>query len=80
MTTERGEFTPRFNRDNLPSDPADWPIFFKRHGTRMLRMVGPFEVATTEGVMRCEDGWLAMDAGGNPYPIAAEEQARSYQP
>lgn len=43
------------------------------------REPGPFAVVTREGTMRCPDGWLAIDAHGNPYPIAADEFDRIYE-
>lgn len=47
--------------------------------TRALRIRGPFEVETPEGVMRCEDGWLALDVEGNPYPIDAAVFALTFE-
>lgn len=55
-----------------------WKAAQKKGLTVVRRMPGPFEVDTSEGVMRCEDGWLALDTAGNPYPIAAGVFARSY--
>lgn len=34
----------------------------------------------TFGPLHCADGWLAIDARGYPYPIAADEQALIYEP
>lgn len=62
-----------FSKERLPSPPAEWPTFRKHALTHALRMDGPFEVATSEGLMRCQDGWLAVDARGYPYPIADDE-------
>lgn len=51
----------------------------KKVFTKMLRMDGPFTVATSEGPLTCQDGFLAMDARGYPYPIAADEHAFIYE-
>jgi len=67
-----------YDRRNLPAD--GWHYYRKREPTAMIRIDGPFEVATREGVMSCPDGWLAVDANGNPYPIAHDVQQRSYEP
>lgn len=68
-----------YSRDTLPH-PVRWEEFVKITTTKAVRMDGYFEVWTREGLMSCEDGWLALDSGGNPYPIAAEEFARIYRP
>ena len=48
---------------------------------RAARIDGPFEVQTIhDGLVTCRDGWLAIDSHGYPYPIAAEEFARIYEP
>jgi len=41
--------------------------------------LGPFEVETREGTLTCEDGWLAIDSDGYPYPIAADEFNKIYE-
>jgi hypothetical protein len=50
----------------------------------MVRIDGPFEVQISgqgpESVVRCDDGWLAVDARGYPYPLAADEQPVIYEP
>jgi hypothetical protein len=61
-------------------DPSEFSEFIKVVPTRMKRMVGAFTVVTREGTMVCDDGWLAIDAGGWPYPITNEEHARVYKP
>lgn len=50
-----------------------WGLYKKKTRTQACRMQGPFEVETTEGIMKCEDGYLAIDARGYPYPIAKDE-------
>lgn len=68
-----------FSTGNLPSDPATWPVYRKVALTHMLRIDGPFTVQTSEGPLHCDDGYLAVDARGYPYPIAADEQALIYE-
>ena len=70
---------PTYDTDNLPSDPATWPEFRKPALTRMVRIDGPFVVDMPEGPAPCDDGWLAIDARGYPYPIAADEQSQIYR-
>lgn len=70
---------PVFSTENLPGDPADWDLFRKTALTRMKRIDGPFTVQTSEGPLRCENGFLAMDARGYPYPIAVDEQVKIYE-
>lgn len=69
-----------FDRDNLPSKPQHWKEYRKVGTTRMIRITEPFRVETREGVIECQDGYLAVDSGGWPYPIAADEQSRIYVP
>lgn len=59
-------------------DPQGWRRFAKRTTTPAIRIDGPFSVKTREGTITCEDGWLAVDSGGWPYPIAADEFDRIY--
>ena len=70
---------PTYDTDNLPSDPAKWAEFRKHALTRMVRIDGPFVVDMPEGPAPCDDGWLAIDARGIPYPIAADEQSQIYR-
>jgi hypothetical protein len=56
----------RFDKDNLV--------------TRAVRIDGRFEVVTREGTLGCEDGWLALDLNGDPYPIAADVFSSIYVP
>jgi len=44
------------------------------------RIMGPFECVTREGILVCEDGYLAIDSEGWPYPIAKEEFENIYIP
>ena len=59
---------------------AEWCKFRKKVLTKAKRMHGPFIVETSEGDLRCEDGWLCVDARGYPYPVAADEFALIYEP
>lgn len=66
-----------FSTENLPGGP--WTKYRKTALTSMVRIDGPFTVLTSEGPLYCEDGFLAVDARGYPYPIAADEQALIYE-
>ncbi len=65
-----------FDTENLPAE--GWREYRKKVNTRMVRIDGPFVVETSEGPLRCDDGYLAVDARGYPYPIAADEHALIY--
>lgn len=69
-----------FSTKNLPGDPATWPAYRKHAATHAIRIDGPFVVETSEGAMRCEDGYLAVDSRGYPYPIATDEFLGIYTP
>lgn len=69
-----------YDRHNLP--PAGWAEYRKIGTTRMAPAVGPFTVATKEGEYELPVGWqgfIALDTDGDPYPVAADVQARSYE-
>lgn len=68
----------RFTKNSLPDN--GWHDFRKMSITQAQRISGPFEVETLEGTMSCEDGWLALDSHGNPYPIAHHEFIAIYTP
>lgn len=68
---------PTFSTQHLPN--GTWREYRKKVTTVMVRIDGPFTVETSEGPLRCEDGYLALDARGYPYPIAADEQALIYE-
>ena len=53
--------------------------FRKRVLTRAVRVDGPFKVKTLEGELSCGDGWLCLDAHGNPYPVGADEFDAMYE-
>jgi hypothetical protein len=69
-----------YNQDSLTElRVEEWPEFRKKVTTRMLRIKGPFTVETSEGPLICQDGWLAVDARGYPYPIADDEKELIYE-
>jgi len=68
----------RFSVDVLPQ--GGWEPFRKTAITQMVRINGPFIVETSEGPLTCQDGWLALDARGYPYPIADAEKSLIYEP
>jgi len=69
-----------FSKDHLPGDPMRWPAYRKHAVTRATKIDGPFTVETSEGDLTCQDGYLAMDARGYPYPIATDEFELIYRP
>lgn len=58
---------------------ADWNEYKKKVTTKAVRIEGEFIVATSEGDLRCKDGFLAVDSRGYPYPIATEEFNQIYE-
>lgn len=81
MTADDLTFTSREPVYDVHSLPEDgWANYLKTVPTAMRRMAGPFTVQTSEGPLHCQDGYLAVDARGYPYPIAADEQALIYRP
>lgn len=66
----------RLSKDDLPK--FNWSYWRKPGLTMMTRIEVPFEVPTSEGDMRCEDGWLAIDSEGNIYPISDKVQQSIY--
>lgn len=69
----------RVTRSNRPPEAA-FQRYRKRVLTRAMRVHGPFEVETSEGVLSCQDGWLALDSQDNPYPISDQEFRAIYEP
>jgi hypothetical protein len=61
-------------------DPESWPLYRKIALTHAIRVAGPFTVETSEGPLNCADGYLAVDARGYPYPVAADEFELIYEP
>jgi hypothetical protein len=68
-----------FSTGNLPSDPKTWDVWRKKVMTHATKIEGPFTVETSEGPLTCQDGYLAVDARGYPYPIAADEFVLIYE-
>ena len=66
-----------YSKNNLPV--GDWQIYKKKVNTKMIRIDGPFTVETSEGDLSCEEGWLAIDARGYPYPLADKEKQLIYE-
>lgn len=67
-----------FDKNNLPS--GGWGKYRKHTPTRAVRISGRFQVVTREGTLACEDGWLALDQNGDPYPVAADVFTATYVP
>ena len=69
-------------RDNVMAyvDLKVWPTWKKKLPTRAVRMNGRFIVKTREGELVCENGWLALDTNGDPYPIADDVFQKTYVP
>jgi len=66
-----------FTKDDMPG--SGWRAWRKVATTYMLKINEPFSVDTSEGEMSCDDGWLALDSQGNPYPIDSKVQSISYE-
>lgn len=65
-------------RENLPD--GEFRQYRKLYKPSAIRMDGPFACVTSEGnVAACEDGWLAIDSQGYPYPIGAAEFEATYE-
>lgn len=60
------------------ADDLEFKTYRKNVPTRFARIEGPFIVETSEGQLRCADGFLGIDARGYPYPVAADEHALIY--
>lgn len=69
---------PEWTVDNV-AEAGPWQEFYKVASTRMRRVRGPFRVLTSSGPVVCEDGWLALDARGIPYPIDTAEHDLIYR-
>jgi hypothetical protein len=73
-----------FTRENLNeqqslSDSPFRPFRRRRSEVWMMRVTGPFKVVTQHGIVECDDGWVAVDEEGWPYPISASVHAKSYE-
>lgn len=67
-----------FTRENIKLSPLNFQNYMKRGITPATRIVGEFEVETREGKLKCQDGYLAIDAEGYPYPIDKEIFLKTY--
>lgn len=66
-----------YSRGKLPD--GEYDTFRKVRPTAAVRMRGRFECLTSEGnVAACDDGWLAVDSEGHPYPVNAHEFEATY--
>jgi hypothetical protein len=72
---------PTITKENLPIvQIADgWQEYVKVTPTQMLRMKGPFTCVTKEGPVTCDDGFLAVDAEGFPYPVVKTIHDATYK-
>lgn len=73
---------PLFSAEDLPGEDAAWHEYRKVKTTRAIEIEGPFRVMTSESENEpfyCEGGYLAIDARGYPYAIAAEEFELIYE-
>lgn len=68
-----------FTKDNISEQLLKFKTYKKKTLTKMARINGPFKVKTREGEMICENGFLALDSNGWPYPIHVEEQQKIYE-
>lgn len=66
-----------FTREHLPPS-EEFHEFAKQGVTLLARVNGPFSCETKEGLVTCRDGWLALDADGDPYPVADDVFRKSY--
>lgn len=67
-----------FTKENI--DHYDvWLRYRKIVTTRAMRVSEPFDAETREGKIGCPDGYVAIDSGGYPYPIARDEFERIYK-
>lgn len=65
-----------FTKDNTGSGFSE----YKKKVTTMARRIkGAFAVVTREGFLKCPDGYLAIDSGGWPSPIAKDEFEHVYE-
>lgn len=69
----------RAARETMPP-AAEFEEFVKTTPTRMVRIQGSFKVMTLHGLVECDDGWLALDEDGWPYPVDARVKEKSYRP
>ncbi len=78
VETKGADQGPVYDADNLPD--GDFGLYSKTEPIEAIRLDGAFTVDTREGRVTTPDGWLALDSGGFPYPIAADEFDEVYAP
>lgn len=69
---------PTYSKAFMP-DFGSAKTYRKKVLTKAIRIKHPFIVEISEGPLRCEDGYLALDARGYPYPIAKDEFELIYE-
>lgn len=69
----------KFTKDSLEKEPRLWNVYRKDATVPAIRIEEPFEVETTEGTLICQDGYLAIDSRGYPYPIDKIEFENIYE-
>jgi hypothetical protein len=78
--TSFGETRRTFTRTDAANLLDEMPRWRKTTITRAMKIDGLFVAETSNGWVRCEDGYLAFDSGGYPYPIDRAEFERAYKP
>lgn len=80
VTVERNRNRPAaadFSSRSLPA--GEWATYRRRIlEVSAVRIPHPFTVQTREGTIGCDDGWLALDINGDPYPIADDVFRATY--
>lgn len=82
MTTSLGVpkvSEPTYSMAALPSNPALWNEYRNAMPVKATRIEGAFNVLTPDGQVHCDDGWLAVDARGFPFPIPSDEFTLTYE-
>jgi hypothetical protein len=70
---------PHYRLENVGNLDLGFEAYRKTALTKAVRVDGPFVVESREGKLVCEDGYLAIDAHGWPYPIARDEFEAIYE-
>jgi hypothetical protein len=66
-----------FTKDKV-AEITDTQEYAKIRALEAKRIAGPFSCETREGTLVCQDGYLAIDSSGWPYPIAKDEFEKIY--
>jgi hypothetical protein len=77
-----------FTRENLNQQSPDpqsrsqsaFRPYRRKNVTWMMRVETPFKVVTQHGIVECDDGYVAVDEEGWPYPISISVHAKAYEP